>query len=275
MKNSVPSIKQINERILKDWEKKSIKEEKLEIVKDGILFKGDIIYKDYECWERYPGNEMELWDNAPLRYLFITKDMNDEGVEDLRKETGLKNYSGIYSKSVGGNFNPKYLGIVYALAHTNNFKMCPPLKSITDEELLRTFSEAPIARINAKKQNGGAQIEYSILDSYIIKYKILLSEQILNIDADIIVCCCYSSSVYSTIPSKNPFINFLNTNCGYNFKPISKLNWIYYDEEKNKIAINSFHLSYPSFTKADIDMMSIDYHDFLIKHSNFLNSHRV
>ena len=59
---------------------------------DGILFRGE--YKLVNgCWERQPGNETELWDNARCRLLILTKDTYYEcGLDDIRIETALKNH---------------------------------------------------------------------------------------------------------------------------------------------------------------------------------------
>ena len=65
-------------------------------------------------------------------------------------------------------------------------------------------------------------------------------------------------------------LNFLNT-IGYNFTAEKKESWIYYDERNNKIAINSYHLSYPGLDYAG---MVEAYFEFLKAHPGFTNSHR-
>jgi hypothetical protein len=256
-----------NEMILDKWKEKSLKEEKLEIVRDGILYKGEIVYRDNGCWEREPGDEAEIWHNANPRILVITKDMNDDAVEDLRIETGRKNHSGKNCITINGPFHRKYLAIVYALTHTTAEQICPPLNKVSEVDLLQCFDNTPMARINAKKQNGGPKLEYHILNKYIKDYGDLLKQQIDNLDADILVCSCCNTSHYEE-PSFNPFIIFLNKH-GYNFEPFNKEdNWIYYDEVHNKIAINTYHPSYTSLTLDYLDEMSKDYRNFLIAHPN-------
>ena len=55
---------------------------------DGLLYRGEFKLID-GCWERQPGNESELWDNAPCRLLILTKDTTRNGaLEDIRIEYG-------------------------------------------------------------------------------------------------------------------------------------------------------------------------------------------
>ena len=103
--------------------------------------------------------------------------------------------------------------------------------------------------------------------NYTFKDSALLEKQIKKLDADIFVCCGYSKAIEG---SGNLILNFLNT-IGYNFRADKIESWIYYDEENNKIAINSYHLSYPGF---DYEGMINAYFEFLTIHQEFINSHR-
>lgn len=62
----------------------------------------------------------------------------------------------------------------------------------------------------------------------------------MNLDADIIFCCGFSKRIEK---SGNLLLNFLNEECGFHFERQSDKNWIYYDKEQNKVAINDYHLS--------------------------------
>ena len=86
-------------------------------------------------------------------------------------------------------------------------------------------------------------------------------------DADIFVCCGYNQSIPD---AGNRMLNLLNT-IGYHFKPQDEEKWIFYDSDKNKVAINSYHLSYLRF---DYVGMISAYHEFLKKHPAFSESHR-
>ena len=122
-----------------------------------------------------------------------------------------------------------------------------------------------MARINVKKQAGGPQLPNPILQYYLERDKKFISAQIQNLDADVLVCCGYSDSVEKT---GNLILNFLNEN-GYHFTKYN--DWIYYDESKNKLAVNAWHLSYRKNFYTD---MMRAYQDFLSKYPNFIVSHR-
>ena len=136
------------------------------------------------------------------------------------------------------------------------------------EELYMTF---PLARINVKKEAGSSSISNYALEYYLNRDQNFIKEQVTNLDADIIVCCGYSESVKD---SGNLLLNFLNDKCGYNFVKQAEDNWIYFDETRNKLAINNWHLSVRSSSESIYNEMITAYKNFLIQYPDFTNSHR-
>lgn len=86
MKNFVEK----NEEILQKWEQEMLKNGEENFAPDGIMYRGKIIFNESESSirEQNSNAENKLWNNAPLRLLFLTKDQNTGGDDawDVRGE---------------------------------------------------------------------------------------------------------------------------------------------------------------------------------------------
>ncbi len=253
-----------NERILNEWRESNEKRGEKHFADDGIMYRGTI--EEYDCGtERFSDKEQEnkMWNEAPLRILFLTKDQNAGGYDawDVRGETGNLSYA----------FFRNLMYQLYGLVNTT-----PEYKAdykFTNEQAIELYNTFPIARINAKKEAGTSSISNHTLRYYIERDKDLLKKQILNLDADIIVCCGYSDYVEE---SGNLLLNFLKNECQYNLIKQDDDGWIYYDEneKKPKIAINNWHFSARMSSEEWYNRITDAYHSFLEKHPNFIKSHR-
>lgn len=250
-----------NERILNEWRKNNEKNGETNFADDGIMYRGIIEEFDYGT-ERFSDEDQEnkMWNEAPLRILFLTKDQNAGGYDawDVRGETGNLSYA----------FFRNLMYQLYGLVNTR-----PGYKAdykFTNEQAIELYNSFPIARINAKKEAGVSSVSNHTLKYYIERDSRYLKEQILNLDADIIVCCGYSENVEE---SGNLLLNFLKKEC---YPGLNKQdnNWIYFDEENNNIAINNWHLSARLGAEEWYNQITNAYHHFLEKHPNFIKSHR-
>lgn len=270
-----------NERILNKWRSQLNQYENF--APDGIMYKGEFrgAYKYYENdkykfrWVRIPsGRENILWTDAPLRVLFLTKDQNTSGdtAWDVRSETYWAADENITPKERRidkSRFNSNLVFILYGILNTTADQMIG-YNDFEDKDALSFSDNQIFARINCKKEVGDGKCENYDLQKAIDRDLKLLKEQILNLDADIFVCCGYSESIE---PTGSHILNFLNE-IGYNFEQDSKEEtgeWIYYDKKNNKVAINSYHLSYSGF---DYNGLITAYSKFLKNHPDFMNSHR-
>lgn len=252
-----------NDSILQKWKEHIEKVEKdPKFASDGIMFRGEIDQN-----ERYsnPEKENELWENAPIRYLFLTKDQNagDDEKEakawDVRSETGRSNTD---SCSIRYQFYRNLMYILYGIINSED-TLCG-YEDFTNEQAIQTYDNAPLARINVKKQAGGSSIDNKTLKEHIERDKEFLVEQISALDADVIICCGYSESIEDT---GNIILNFLNKEI-YNFTKIDE--WIYYDDKTKKVAINAWHLSYRGVSQKDFfEGLVTAYHKFIIEHQDF------
>ena len=253
-----------NERILNEWRESNEKRGEKNFADDGIMYRGETKEYDYGT-ERFSDKEQEnkMWNEAPLRILFLTKDQNAGGYDawDVRGETGKLSYA----------FFRNLMYQLYGLVNTK-----PGYKAdynFTNEQAIELYNTFPIARINAKKEAGSSSIYNQTLRNYIERDKKFLKDQIVNLDADIIVCCGYSENIEE---SGNLLLNFLRNECHYNLIKQDDDGWIYYDDNEKKpmIAINNWHFSAIKSSEEWYNLLIDAYHRFLEKHPNFIKTHR-
>jgi hypothetical protein len=283
----------INERILEEWRTDYVKKNKPLYPKcqnlgayfalDGIMNKGEFAPCKNDDgaffrWERkHGGDENKMWNEAPLRILFLTKDQNTGGNEawDVRSESFRYRSENIPPSEMCFQRESRlYVNLAYTLYGLINTtpqgKACYDGltdRKTSDAAILEVIDKTIFARINCKKEVGEARCDNYTLETAIKEDKKFLKNQIVNLDADIFVCCGFSNTIDET---GNLMLNFLNT-IGYKF-PKTKDKWIYYDKDKNKLAINSYHLSYMGF---DYETIIEFYYDFLKQHPEFVKSHRL
>lgn len=271
------SIYSRNKKILKNWEEECNNNNEEDFVKDGILNKGELCNskKGLKCkrqHSKYFKKERELWEKAPMRFLFITKELNPQKGDpwDVREEAGGridKDKDVIPEKD---HFNKNVVFQLYGLGNTKP-KMKKYIKwgEIDDKKALNFYDTCAFARINVKKQSGRDKTDDRKLSEYVKKYQCYLCVQIRNLDADIIVCG----------GSKEVILNFLKEKCYEDLKKVDpKDGWIYYSKKYNKIAIDSWHPSYTMYQKVTqeefYDGMICSYFKFLNKHKKFAKPHR-
>jgi hypothetical protein len=282
-----------NERILNEWRNHLNQYEYF--APDGIMYKGEFrgAYKYYENgeykfrWMHIPsGRENILWTNAPLRVLFLTKDQNTSGdtAWDVRSETYWAADENVTPKERGIDksfFNSNLVYILYGILNTTADKQVGYKDAA--KEALSFVDEQIFARINCKKEVGGGKCENYDLQKAIDRDLKLLKEQILNIDADIFVCCGHQN--------ENNII--LNTVCDIYKDEFEYVNCVegkgtgmHYNAKRNKLAIDAYHLAYSIPKCKGSDALEDRYNEIVgmyyefLKHLkktkdiDFTNSHR-
>lgn len=214
--------------------------------------------------------ENELWDNAPVRILFLTRDQNvkdrfawDSRINSFRKKNSAKE-DNILAKTPA--FAKRMAYITYGLANSTDNELVP-LDYIRrhQSEMVKFLDSFPFAHVNCKKEGGGASCPDELLKKACEEYDYYLEQQIRNIDADVIVCCGSTDGGYR-VDKGNYALDFLNHH-GYNFDDLgcSRYSDIYYDAKRNKLAIDSNHLSYTSVSDQEIYDQDVEtYHNFLV-----------
>lgn len=212
---------------------------------DGIMFRGEIepVYHDKEKtkfwrWARKPsGEENQMWTNAPLRILYLTKDQYtyDGETWDVRSES----YRYLDKAATENDLSTVrfHVNLVYSLFGL--LKSTPEhmvgYDDFTNAKALRLSEEQIYARINCRKEYGESSCSDNKLSKAINAYKDFLCEQIRDLEADVFICC-------GSRNDKNIILDNLNEFYGGKFKWIGYATW--YNEDDNKLAIDSYHLSY-------------------------------
>ena len=224
-----------NQEILEKWTTRAAEMGDGDIYQDGVYYKGDRYPIDNGKLERDCGGEDKQWNKACRRILFISKDPNESGNPyDMRCCELTHNADG--SLAFGGRFVKNMLRITAGLA-TISAEGYLPWDKVNDVTFCdKVWNETAVARINLKKNDGGASIDTAVLASFAEKYKDLIVSQIKLHDANIIVCCGGSSYIK----------NFVVDNI---YNDAEKLNnWIYYSQSKNVWIIDAYHMNPRSAT---------------------------
>lgn len=267
-----------NERILNEWRNHLNHYEYF--APDGIMYKGEIrgAYKYYNNenneykfrWIRIPsGKENILWTKAPLRILFLTKDQNanDDTAWDVRSETYWSADDNITPKDrrldTYSRFNKTLVYILYGILNTTTVQPMD-YNNITNKNALSFVDDSKciFARINCKKEVGGKKCENSVLKKAIDRDMYFLKQQILNIDADILVCC-------GNQKGKNLILNTVKDIYRDEFEYVpcveGKGTGMHYNKRRNKLVIDAYHLAFfgKGGLKARYDETVGMYYEFL------------
>lgn len=258
----------LEEDIFKRWNRASIANGDGELKnEDGLLFRGKIIFDGEGGRTRQPGKEETLWHNAPKRLLFLTKETPDYGCDDncwdLRTETATDYETDTEPRHKV--FYSNYIRWAYGILNIS-----PKGKTKSFEEasnwaksLNYFIKEAPLARVNIKKQQGGPSTKANNLIESVNKYSEFVLEQISLYDADIFFCCGNDTyNALSKIWSKYlPHLEEIN-------------DWMYYSKSKKKLVINSWHPSARKKHKEMYDSLMEAYEEFLQRFPVFKKSCR-
>lgn len=240
------NYKQFEDILFAEWRKRSVANgDGNELAPDGLLYRGRFVYND-GYWSREPGNEDVIWERAKRRVLILTKDLNDEEAWDIRAETGRNNFSGENNVVVSAPFYKNLMRWVYGLLTIDANGHAKSFAEIDSQGVYQPFyDQAPVARVNCKKQVGKSSIETSVLKSYMERYKDLLVKQIAAYDANILLCCGASEAIKDFV-AEHYLTDLVKLN-----------NWVYYSPQTHKMVIDSWHPTYTGDTheKMYSDMM--------------------
>lgn len=239
-----------NERILNEWRKSNEERGETNFANDGIMNKGEYYideYYDGAIRRRQHKNILKntMWNECPLRILFLTKDEYTSGKDawDVRTETFYEKGGEIPPKNntvSGSFFYQNEACLLYGLRNTTPEKMMS-YDGFSWEEALKFSDEKIFARINCKKEVGGPTILDSVLRDAIRENYKFLKEQILTLDADIFVCCgsqnddnIILNTIYDIYKDEFEYVNCVE----------GKGTGMHYNAKQNKLAIDAYHLAF-------------------------------
>ncbi len=239
-----------NERILNEWRENNEKRGETNFADDGIMNRGEFyLDKDYDNSIRRHRHESNLentmWNECPLRVLFLTKDENTDGNDawDVRTETFYEKGGEIPPNNnivSGSFFYQNEACLFYGLRNTKPEKMIL-YNGFSWEEALKFSDEKIFARINCKKEAGNPTILDSVLADAIKENYKYLKKQILTLDADILVCCGHQNdnnlilnTVYDIYKDEFKYVDCVD----------GKGTGMHYNKKRNKLAIDAYHLAF-------------------------------
>ena len=262
-KEAMKTYYDLENALFEEWELEANHNHEVgDFVRDGLLYRGAIYYED-GYWKRNSGNESQQWDKASKRLLILTKDMPYEAW-DIRMETGRKSHTGEDHIQTEQKFYPNLMTWSYGLLTMAVSGKIIPFEQVSNLEDIRTFYEqAPIARVNCKKQVGESEISTATLNDYVKRYAKWLLRQITLYDADIILCCDASGHIPKSFVQDEYLTDLERIN-----------DWIYYSMKAGKVVIDSYHPSCRINREETYKDMMAGFGEFLQKYPDFVHSSR-
>ena len=227
-----------------------------DITKDGLLYRGELWFDGY-CQVHKKSNEEQLWADASLRLLVLTKELYDEDGWDLRAESGRVPSPRLTCRTAQ-RFFPNLELWVYGLMNIPDRKVASFSRADNEVRLQGFYENAPIARVNCKKQPNARAASNAVLQKYIDNYSDLLKEQVTMYDADIILCS----------GGQGLLVKFLKD---YVYPDLEQYNeHCYFSPSAGVVAVRQYHPCYAVYSRKEMytEMMR-DYQAFLKANPGF------
>lgn len=245
------TIRDQEEKLFERWVQRARKLHDPDMItKDGLLYRGEIWWDGF-CQVHKPANEEQLWRDAGMRLMVLTKELDEEDCWDIRTETG-RVPSPRLTVRTAMHFFPNLELWVYGLLTIPDRKVIPFSKADNPTRLQGLYENGPIVRINCKKQADGKAASNAVLQKYMENYADLLKEQITLYDADIILC----------IGGQGIMVNFLQKHVYTDLEEVNP--HCYYSPSANVLVVKQYHPCYNVYSRKDMysDMIH-DYQGFL------------
>ncbi len=227
-----------------------------EITKDGLLYRGDMWFDGFnQVCKR--GDEEQQWTDASLRMLVMTKELNEDDGWDIRGESGRVPSPRLTCRTAQ-RFFPNLELWVYGLMNIPERKVMTFAKADNPTRLQGFYENAPIARINCKKQPDIKSSSNLVLQKYLRDYSDLLTEQVKLYDADIILC----------IGGQGMMVKFLQE---YVYKDLEQFNdHVWFSPSAGVVVVKQYHPNYNVYSRQEMyNSMITDYQAFLKSHPGF------
>lgn len=221
-----------------------------EITKDGLLYRGELWFDGYNQVRR-KADEEQLWADAGMRLLILTKELDEDDGWDIRGESGRVPSPRLTCRTAY-RFFPNLELWVYGLMNIPDRKVIPFGKADNEVRLQGFYENAPLARINCKKQPDVRTVGNTVLQKYLENYADLLGEQIAMYDADVILC----------LGGQGVMVNFIRKHLYHDLEQVNE--HCFYSAEANVAVIKQFHPCYNVYGRKEMytDMIK-DYQAFL------------
>lgn len=217
-----------------------------DITKDGLLYRGEMWFDGFNQ-VRKPGDEEQQWADAGVRLLVMTKELDEDDGWDIRGESGRVPSPRLTCRTAQ-RFFPNLELWVYGLMNTPERKVMPFGKADNATRLQGFYENAPIARINCRKQSASN----SPIQKYLDGYADLLAEQVALYDADIILC----------VGGQGVMVKFLATHV---YKDLEQFNGhVWFSPSTGVVVVKQYHPNYNVYSRQEMYTGMIrDYQAFL------------
>lgn len=198
---------------------------------DGVKFRGRGPYlSDKGFWEREQGEELQNWSQSGIKLLELTKDINDDFVWDIRKETGLKPHC--ENPQIGCRWYKNLMRWEFLIIQSLLTGEIPKFSELDQSTLINSFNTSVSARINCKKTVGHGTCDPTELKKHINLYGDLISLQIKHLEPNVILIGGCSKNIILEKVVKPIFPKL---------EKIDYSGWIYFCNEKGCLIINGYN----------------------------------
>lgn len=217
-----------------------------DITKDGLLYRGEMWFDGFNQ-VRKPGDEEQQWADAGVRLLVMTKELEEDDGWDIRGESGRVPSPRLTCRTAQ-RFFPNLELWVYGLMNTPERKVLPFGKADNATRLQGFYENAPIARINCRKQSAANGPIQKSLDNYAD----LLAEQVQLYDADVILC----------VGGQGAMVKFLTR---YVYRDLEQYNaHVWFSPSTGVVVVKQYHPNYNVYSRQEMySGMMRDYQAFL------------
>ena len=242
---------QKEEQLFERWANRARKlRESDEITKDGLLYRGELWFDGYNQVCR-PGDEEQLWNDAGMRLLILTKELGEDDGWDIRGESGRVPSPRLTCRTAQ-RFFPNLELWVYGLMNIPDHKVMTYSKADNETRLQGFFENAPLAHIVCKKQPNFHAVSNIVMQKYLRDYADLLAEQVKLYDADLILC----------LGGQGVLVKFLSENVYTDMVQVNNHCW--YSPKSNVLAVKQYHPNYNVYSRKEMyTSMMQDYQSFL------------
>lgn len=239
------------EQLFERWAQRAHKlHDSDEITKDGLLYRGETWFDGFNQVCR-PADEEQLWDDAGMRLLVMTKELDEDDGWDLRAESGRVPSPRLTNRTAQ-RFFPNLELWAYGLLTIPERKIIPFSKADFPTRLQGFYENAPIARVVCKKQPAAKAASNAVMQKYLDNYADLLAEQIAMYQADIILC----------LGGQGVMVKFIQKHLLNDLQQVNES--CYYSPQANVLVVKQYHPCYNVYGRKEMyTNMMRDYQAFL------------
>lgn len=239
------------EKLFERWAARARKLHEVDMIaKDGLLYRGEVWWDGLNQLHRQ-ADEEQLWNDAEMRLLVLTKELDEEDGWDIRAESGRVPSPRLTNRTAM-RFFPNLELWVYGLMTIPDRKVIPFSKADNPTRLQGFYENAPIARVNCKKQPDTKAASNAVLQKYMENYADLLAKQISLYSANVILC----------LGGQGIMVNFLQKHVYKDLEQVNNHCW--YSPEANVLVVKQYHPCYNVYSRKEMYTSMIqDYQAFL------------